>query len=189
MSGLAVGVFGVPGVGKSTLLAAHVAQCAKDRHIEGSSVIKAVIAPASVRDLDGWSADRQDAARAEAIRRLEIERARCPGVLLVDGHFSLRNRATGQLGAVVTAEDKAFYDALVLVDATEHAVMEQARIDIRSRHGQEPGAVAEHLALERALAGPTASEMRVELLVITEASLEARLVALAGFLASLTCRA
>lgn len=185
MSRLAVGVFGVPGVGKSTLLTAHIARNPRDRHIVGSSIVKQVIAPHSVRDLDTWSADRQAAVRAEAIRRLEVERAATDGILLVDGHFTLRRRDTGRLHCVVTPEDRGFYGALVLLDGTPERVFAQCESDPRRRHGSSLAQVTEHLAAEREQAERTRLEMGVPVLTLRSADLTSRVSELGRFLSAL----
>ncbi len=185
MSKLAVGVFGAPGVGKSTLLQDHVAAHGDDRHIVGSSIIKQVLAPLSVRDMDAWPDDRQASARAEAIRRLEVERAATVGVLLVDGHFSLRSRTTGALSCVVTPEDRGFYGGLVLLDSSAHQVFEQMRADSRRRHGLSEALVAEHLERERTLAVEIAQQMEVPFTVITATSRADRRQLLGTFLDSI----
>lgn len=182
---LAVGVFGVTGVGKSTLLDRHVGEFPFDRHIGGSSVIKALIAPASVQDFDRWPEAEQTLIRRQAIAELRSIRDRTVGTLLVAGHFSLRNRASGDLEAVLTDEDHDFFDALVLLDGEPEAVLAQTAGDSRPRHGQAFAAVQEHLAFERALAGKTAQHMGVPMLSITEPSIAARLRELERFLAGL----
>lgn len=175
----AVGVFGIAGVGKSTLLDAHVARVLADRHVGGSSIIKAIIAPHSVRDLDAWSAERQDRVRRESIDRLRVMRRDTPGRLLVAGHFSLRNRSTGRLEPILTEDDHGFFDALVHLDSTAAAVQRQTILDPRQRHSQTLEEIEEHLVYERALAGATASLMGVPLLRIAARSIPARLRELA----------
>jgi adenylate kinase len=175
MTGLAVGIFGVPGVGKSTLIRAHVAGNPGDCGIEGSSVIKEVIAPYSLRDLDGWPPARQEAARTEAVRRLAETRDACTGMLLVDGHFSLRSRDTGHLVEAIVASDRQFYDAIVLVDAPPEWVIARSTEDTRRRHGQSLELVAEHVARERDVARRTASMMGVAPMTITGLALHDRL--------------
>lgn len=176
----AVGVFGITGVGKSTLLDAHVARCPADLHIGGSSIIKAIIAPSSVRDLDEWPAARQDEVRRESIRRLRVLRNDVPGRLLVAGHFSLRNRRTGRVEPILTDEDHGFFDALVHLDSTASAVLSQTSLDPRQRHSQTLAEIEEHLAFERTLAGTTASLMGVPLLRVTAPTITGRVRELAS---------
>jgi|GEM_PF-6724555 len=182
----AVGVFGVTGVGKSTLLDAHVERVPTDRHVGGSSVIKSIIAPHSVRDLDGWPPERQEEVRRESIRRLRAMRRDVPGRLLVAGHFSLRNRSTGELEPILTDEDHGFFDALVHLDSTAVVVLGQTSKDSRRRHAQSLEAIEEHLVYERTLAQATASLMGVPLLRISAPTIEARLRYLAAWLRKLS---
>lgn len=178
----AVGVFGVTGIGKSTLLDAHVARTPSDRHVGGSSVVKAIIAPHTVWELDSWSIERQEAVRCESIRRLRVMRDETTRHLLVAGHFSLRNRTTGVLEAILTREDHAFFDALVHIDATPEVVAAQTARDSRQRHAQDLESVAAHLAFERVLADATARQMGVPIIRIDAQSLDERLAQLADFL-------
>jgi len=182
---LAVGVFGVTGVGKSTLLDRHVATYPADRHVGGSPVIRALIAPASVHDFDGWSDAAQARIRRKATAQLRVMRDCTRGALLVAGHFSLRNRVTGSLEAVLTEQDHGFFDALVLLDGKAPRVLSQTVKDPRPRHGQELDAIQEHLDFERTLAATTAAHMSVPVLSITTPSLDARLAELRCFLTDL----
>lgn len=179
---LAVGVFGVSGIGKSTMLDAHVAACPVDRHIGGSAVVKAIIAPHSVRDLDTWPEARRTAVRQESIRRLRTELGRTQRCLLVAGHFTLRSRATGQIESILTQKDHEFFDALVHVDGDADSVIAQVRADSRERHGQTVDLVREHLRVERVVAEETALLMGVPLLSIGGGSVAERCDALESFL-------
>ena len=115
--GFAVCVGGISGVGKTTLLQQHVAGEPRDQQVTGSSVIRQIIAPDGFEALDRWPPARREQVREESIARLVAMRAACPGRLLIDGHFTLRNRGTGALESVFTPGDRGFYQALVLVDA------------------------------------------------------------------------
>lgn len=185
---LAVGVFGVSGIGKSTLLDAHVAQHPSDQHIGGSSIVKQIIAPHSTRELDSWPLERQVAVRDESIRRLRALRHDTPRVLLVAGHFTLRNRVSGELESILTAEDHAFFDALVHIDAPAEAVLAQSSGDARKRHGQTLAQVQAHLEFEREVAQQTAAHMQVPMVRIAEPSVAERCTALEAFLQALLSR-
>lgn len=179
----AVGLFGVPGVGKSTLLAHHLAAHSFDRGLSGSDIVKAIIAPATTRELDAWPAARQAAVRRESIRRLEVMRDETPRFLVVAGHFSLRNRISGVIEPILVDADHAFFDALILLDGTTERVLQQSLQDSRSRHGQSQSAVTEHLVFERELAAETAARMGVPLARIAATNLSERLARLATVLA------
>jgi adenylate kinase len=181
--GFSVCVAGIPGVGKTRLLREHVARTRGDEHVTGSSVIKAVIAPATVEQLDRWSEEERLAVRGEAIDRLRAQRTSCHGRLLVDGHFTLRNRASGRLEVVFNEHDRAFYDALLLVEAPPADVVAWRLADTtRVRAAENPDTVALHMEAERLEAVRIAEEMGVPLCVIEDAGLEARLAALGAFL-------
>lgn len=181
--GLAVCVAGISGVGKSTLLKAHVGDAAgPDRQLTGSSVVKAIIAPATVQDFDGWPEAERVAVRDEAIRRLHSLRSTSPGILLIDGHFSLRNRHSGVIEPVFTPADKAFYGALVLLEATALEVLAWRQRDQRDRGPTTLQHLDEELLAERHYAGVIAREMAVPLLRISTADPHVRLSELRVFL-------
>lgn len=183
---VAVCVVGVPGVGKSTLLARYAeAHPGEARHVVGSSIVKAVIAPDSVRDLDGYPLTRQEAVRAEAIDRLRRVRDEVPGFLLVDGHITLRSRANGQLQRVFTTADETFYDAIVLLTSTPELVLSQRARDTRSREPESHDAIQEHLRAERAGAEEVCKRASLPLLLIEAEGLENRMQSMAQFLRGL----
>jgi len=178
-------VGGISGVGKTTLLQRHVLLHPCDQQITGSSVIKQIIAPAAFHELDAWPMARREQVREESIARLEHTRAACPGQLLIDGHFTLRNRQTGVLEPVFTPGDCDFYQALVLVDCTASQVTRQRAQDQARRNSKaddDTSRIEEHLEFERSWAARLRDRMDVPLLVIDHTDLERRLAALAEFL-------
>jgi adenylate kinase len=166
--GFAVCVGGVPGVGKTTLLRAHEQKIPDDRQLTGSSVIREIIAPHGFDALDSWPLHRREEVRVESIRRLDGLRAACHGRLLVDGHFTLRNRSTGILEPVFTEQDQAFFDALVLVNCTAEVVLRWRGADGRGRPDETPQLVAEHLEAEQREGKRLARSMGVPVLVIEQ---------------------
>lgn len=179
---ICIGVFGVPGIGKSTLLDAHAARQPLDHHVSGSSVVKTIITPASVLDFDSWSSGRRETVRAESIRRLASLRDATSRCLLVSGHFTLRNRTTGVIERILTKADKMFYDALVLVDSTVEQVLVQTASDDRVRHGQSAKEVSEHLVFERLTAVETEKQMGRPMHCMTTLDLKIRLGDLETFI-------
>jgi adenylate kinase len=165
------------------LLQAHVREReARDRQITGSSVVKALIAPATVRDLDGWSEEQRAEVREASIRQLQAQRRETPGRLLVDGHFTLRNRISGGVGPIFTPGDCGFYDALALVDASAEQVIAWRLADGRDRGAEVLVQVEEHLAAERVEGARLAAAMGVPYLVVLAPALPERLRQLSVFL-------
>lgn len=181
--GFCVCVSGVPGVGKTRLLHTHVTEREpRDRQITGSSIVKGIIAPASVRDLDTWPESRRNEVREASIRRLRRERRETTGRLLIDGHFTLRNRATRAVEPIFTPGDRSFFDALALVDAPIDQILAWRAGDPRDRGRESAEEILAHQVAERAEGQRLAREMGVPYLIITSVELSDRLDALTGFL-------
>ncbi len=182
-AGFCVCVGGVAGVGKTMLLQAHVReQEPRDQQVTGSSVVRSLIAPATVEDFDRWPEPRRAEVREDAIKALRTRRRETPGRLLIDGHFTLRNRATSVIEPIFTAQDQAFYDALVLLDPPAASVVEWRRRDAKARRWETLSEIEEHLAAERAEGLRLAAQMKVPFVALEATSAELRLRELAGFL-------
>lgn len=180
--GFCVCVSGVPGVGKTTLLVEHVNQNHFDRQITGSSIIKALIAPATVDDFDKWPSSRREIIREASINSLKSIRKECPGRLVLDGHFTLRNRSSSIVEPVFTASDKLFFDALVLVELVPERILSMRNNDTRDRIYEDVETIAHHQVLERKVALELSCEMNVPLAIIDQCELGERLKALNTFL-------
>jgi adenylate kinase len=182
-NGFCACVGGIPGVGKTTLLSAHVREREpRDRAITGSSVIKELIAPATVGVFDVWPEARRAEVREGAVSKLRERRRETVGRLLVDGHFTLRSRISGSIEGIFTPGDRAFYDALVLVEAPAEHVLAWRLADLRNRDAEPLALVEEHLAAERAEGARLSAAMGVPYLVVTARELTARLDQLSVFL-------
>jgi adenylate kinase len=181
--GLSVCVGGIPDAGKTTLVRAYArSEGSRYRAIGGSDVLKDIISPVTVEEFDNWPVGRRIQVREEAIRRLTRLRDGSPGRLLVDGHFTLRNRSTGVIEPVFTAADCGFYDALVIVDATGERV--QAR-RIAGQGGRPVDSIArieEHLSTERREAARLTERMGVPFLVVNTVRLSDQKRQLSDFL-------
>lgn len=179
---VAICVGGIPGAGKTTLLRAHVEREMRDTQVTGSSIVKAIIAPSSVHDLDGWASERRQAVREQSIHELRRIQEKCAGRLLVDGHFTLRNRTTGALEPIFTPEDKKFFQALVLIHPRPESVVAQRENDGRARSAQSIDDISAHIEVELLEGRRLARDMGVPLLELAECDLSERLQAIAEFL-------
>ncbi len=182
-SGFCVCVGGIDGVGKTTLLQTHAREHEpRDVQLTGSSIVRGLIAPATVEDFDRWTEARREEVRGAAIAALRTKRVETAGRLLIDGHFTLRNRITGRVEPIFTEEDCAFYDALLLVEAPAESIASWRRGDARARRDESAAGIEEHLAAERAEGRRLAAAMRVPFAIITSTSMEVRRRELASFL-------
>lgn len=179
---VAICVAGIPGAGKTTLLRTHVELESRDMQVTGSSIVKTIIAPASVHELDGWSPELRQTVREQSIFKLRQLQQQCSGRMLVDGHFTLRNRVTGVLEPIFTPEDKTFFQALVLIHPRAESVLNQRKSDGRARRVESAGDVAAHIEFELQEGRQLARDMKVPLLELVEWELPQRLQALAEFL-------
>lgn len=183
MAGIAVFIGGVPGVGKTLLLDRHVAlNRTGDVHVTGSSVLRSVIAPATIGEFDTWSSERKAASRSAAIERLRELRATATAHLLVTGHLTLRNHETGLIEPSFTGADADFYAALVLVEAPADQVARWRAGDPRQRAPELPGWIIDHLSAERDAARCQVERTGVPYLELSSPELDVRLESLAAFL-------
>lgn len=180
--GFSLCVAGIPGVGKSRLIAEYIAAKPNDQHVPGSGVVKGLIAPATVEDFDRWPEAKRTEIREAAIQKLRDMRAACPGRLLVDGHFILRNRVTSELEPVFTPGDRAFYDALVLIEAPAEQISRWREADSRRRRPESVEEIRIHQDAERMEAERIAQKMGVQLTIIDDPELTVRARALGRFL-------
>lgn len=178
----AICVGGVPGAGKTTLLRKHVELEARDMQVTGSSIVKKIIAPSSVHELDGWPSEQRHSVREQAIRELRQLQELCKGRILVDGHFTLRNRVTGVLEPIFTPEDKAFFQALILIHPQPESVLAQRENDGRARSSELIVDVAAHIEFERHEGRRLARDMGVPMLELVERGMPQKLQAMADFL-------
>lgn len=179
---IAVCVGGVSGVGKTTLLSEYTRLFTHDLQVTGSAIVKAIIAPSTVSELDSWSLERRQAVRERSIHELRKLLHESDGRLLIDGHFTLRNRTTSLLEPIFTPEDKSFFQALVLITPDPELVLVQRLGDERDRPPESIDDIAEHMAFELCEGRRLSKEMDVPLLELTEPDLPSRLHSLANFL-------
>jgi adenylate kinase len=180
--GFAICVAGVAGAGKTTVLRAHVDSEIRDTQITGSSIVKAIIAPATVQEFDSWPSEKRDSVREQSIQRLRGLQAQSNGRLLVDGHFTLRNRISGELEPIFTAEDQSFFQALVLIHPSPEAVLSQRTCSSRNRGTESIETIAAHIEYERQEGRRLAQLMGVPLGELREADVPGRLRSLVEFL-------
>ena len=180
--GFAICVAGVSGAGKTTLLRAQQESEIRDTQISGSSVVKAIIAPATVQELDAWPLEKRNAVRTQSIQWLRGQQIQCDGRLLVDGHFTLRNRITGKIEPIFTAEDQAFFQALVLIHPSPESVLSQRETSTRNRRPESIEAITAHIEYEMKEGRRLAQLMGVPLLELNEADVTGRLRSLVEFL-------
>lgn len=154
--GFSVCIGGVPGLGKTALLNAHVT----------SSEPRDALA-----DRSAWS-----------LGQLEALRAACPGRLLVAHGFTRRNTATGGREPAFSEADCNFYDALVLIDGSLTQVLEGLELDPWALSPSERDRMQSDLLYERVEAQRLAVYLGVHLLTVSHSDLGRRLRGLGSFL-------
>lgn len=180
--GFAICIAGVAGAGKTTILRAHVDREIRDMQITGSSIVKAIIAPATVQEFDSWPSEKRDAVREQSIQRLRGLQAQSNGRLLVDGHFTLRNRISGELEPIFTSEDQEFFQALVLIHPLPKAILSQRAFSSRNRGTESIEEITAHIEYEQQEGRRLAQLMGVPLRELHEADIPGRLRSLVEFL-------
>lgn len=181
-SRFAVCIGGIPGAGKTTLLRKHVELEVGDMQVTGSSIIKQIITPSSMHELDSWTSEQRQTVREQSIRELRRLQNLCTGRMLVDGHFTLRNRVTGVLEPIFTSEDKAFFQALILIHPKPELVLARRESDWRVRRSESIVDVVEHIEFELHEGRRLARDMEVPLLELVESGMSQKLHAMAEFL-------
>lgn len=180
---IALCIGGVPGSGKTTLLKAHAERHVHDLQVTGSDIVKKIIFPSSVHDLDSWDTERRQSVREKSINSLKELQEKSSGRLLVDGHFTLRNRTTGLLESIFTPEDKRFFKALVILHPScPQVIISQRLRDKRSRSTESVEEVTEHIDYELYEGRRLANEMNVPLLELVQSDFSLRLEKLTVFL-------
>lgn len=139
---------GVRGVGKTTLIRSVVDELPDVDYIVGSAVLRKLAGDDFAR-FDHLPAATKKRYREDAITWME-ERQSCIGKhILCDGHTSLLDESTGVVGPVFTDRDCAFFQELILLEASVETVLARRRGDLSKRRNLDPLIVAAELSGER----------------------------------------
>jgi adenylate kinase len=176
-------VGGVSGVGKTTLLRAYAAATdGIDEHVSASRIVQESIAPASFDEMDRLPESERVALRTLCAPLLRQRRDRVQGRLLVDNHFTHRNRTTGEIERILTEAELPLYDAFVVIQAPARELLRFRHGDDRARPTLTCQQIEELLSCEHTEALRLAQVANVPLLVIDAVALDDRLAALRDFL-------
>lgn len=158
---------GVRGVGKSTLVRSVIDDLPHIDYIVGSSVLRE-LAGADFARFDQLPESVKHAYRVAAIAWMERRQQTCGRHILCDGHTALLNEATGQVGEVFTAADRAFFKELILMEAPAAVVLERRRADQTKRRSFVPEIIEQELRAERESCARVAKEEGMALHLMPE---------------------
>lgn len=128
---------GVRGVGKTTLIRSLLPQLPHVDYIVGSAVLRE-LAGADFARFDHLPPEAKQEYRERAIDWMEARQAQEGKLLLCDGHTSLLDESTGQVGAVFTDRDCAFFRELVLLEAPSEVILTRRQGDPTKRRSLDP---------------------------------------------------
>lgn len=148
---------GVRGIGKSTLVQRVLPRLANVDHIVGSAVLRELAGPDFAR-FDHLPPEVKHGYRLSAIDWMEARQASVGRHILCDGHTSLLDESTGQVGPVFTERDCTFFRELVYLEAPLEVVLARRRADTRKRRSLDPRVVAAEIEGERTTSAQVAQD-------------------------------
>lgn len=140
---------GVRGVGKTTLVRSVIEALPHIDYIVGSAVLRE-LAGADFARFDHLPPKVKEQYRHDAIRWMEERQVRAGKHILCDGHTSLLDESTGQVGPVFTERDCRFFRELVLLEAPIDVILARRRGDAAKRRSLDAEIIAAELFAERA---------------------------------------
>lgn len=164
---------GVRGVGKTTLVRAVLPGVAGFEHIVGSAVLRELAGEEFDR-FDHLAPERKQAFREEAIRWMEHRQEQTGLHILCDGHTSLLDESTGEVGEVFTHSDCLFFRELVLLEVPAAKVLAQRAADPRKHRSLDPAVIAAELEGERTSCRRIADRWGMRLHVLPQEAIAAR---------------
>ena len=153
---------GVRGVGKSTLVRSVIPRIPGVDHIVGSSVLRE-LAGADFDHFDHLPAETKHQYRLAAIDWMEARQARDGRHILCDGHTSLLDESTGEVGPVFTERDCDFFRELIYLEAPPEVVLARRRADTRKRRCLDPVVIAAEIEGERVTTARIAADWNMRL--------------------------
>lgn len=138
---------GVRGVGKTTLIRSLLPALPHVDYIVGSAVLRE-LAGADFARFDHLPPAVKRDYRERAIDWMEARQRREGRLLLCDGHTSLLDESTGQVGKVFTDRDCAFFRELILLEAPAEVILARRLGDPTKRRSLDPRVIEAELAGE-----------------------------------------
>lgn len=139
---------GVRGVGKTTLIRSVIESLPHVDYIVGSAVLRE-LAGEDFKRFDYLPAKVKENYRHAAIDWMEARQVRIGKHVLCDGHTSLLDESSGQVGPVFTERDCRFFRELILLEAPLDRVLSHRQGDKAKRRGLDRAVVAAELRGER----------------------------------------
>ena len=135
---------GVRGVGKTTLVKSVLPELEGYEHVVGSAVLRQ-LAGEDFAHFDHLAPARKQAYREEAIVWMKRHQDASQRHILCDGHTSLLDESTGQVGVVFTDDDCRFFRELILLEVPLDAVLARRRGDSSKHRSLNPEVVRAEL--------------------------------------------
>ena len=139
---------GVRGVGKTTLIRSVIDSLPHIDYIVGSAVLRA-LAGEDFKRFDHLPVAVKERYRHDAIGWMEDRQAMTGKHVLCDGHTSLLDESTGQVGPVFTDRDCHFFRELILLEAPVEVVLAHRQGDMSKRRTLDRAVVSAELRGER----------------------------------------
>ena len=142
-----VGIYGVPGSGKSYLLEQlelHFKDYVNNEFLiyEGSKVIRDLV-PGGLDTFKMLDEDEKKLYREHAIKKIATEAAKSGKVAVVAGHFMLWSENEQQGKVVCTEKDLETYTQIIYLDTRAETIQDQIKND--TRHSDREIASTAHI--------------------------------------------
>lgn len=140
---------GVKGIGKTTLITSILNDAPTLEYVTGSSILRKLVGAERFQYFDNFPDNEKAQYRKQAIKYLEEMQLKEHKSIIVDGHVSLYNSASGKVDNVFTDLDINFYTDIILYDAQKETVLERRKNDKKKTRILEMDIIEKELIAER----------------------------------------
>jgi adenylate kinase len=153
---------GVRGVGKTTLIRSIIGELPRIDYLVGSAILRE-LAGDDFQRFDHLPPEVKEDYRHEAIRWMERRQAREGRTILCDGHTSLLDESTGEVGPVFTELDCRFFRELILLEAPAELILAHRQADTSKRRSLDLEVIRAEIEGERSTSQRIATEWGMDL--------------------------